>query len=52
VLLTYAGPGGRQVVLADANPAIIGLPTATMTPLDQALAALAGGREGRPGWGA
>jgi hypothetical protein len=28
VLLTYAGPGGRQVVLADANPAIGSLPAA------------------------
>jgi hypothetical protein len=38
VLLTYAGPGGRQVVLADANPAIIGLPTATLVSLDEARA--------------
>lgn len=30
VLLCYAGPGGRQVLLADANPAIIGLPTTTL----------------------
>ena len=30
VLLCYAAPGGRQVVLADANPAIMGLPTATL----------------------
>jgi hypothetical protein len=35
VLLTYAGPGGRRVVLADANPAIIGLPTAAQVSLDE-----------------
>ena len=47
VLLSYAGPGGRRVVLADANPAIVGLPTATPLTLDEALARLrsrAGGR--------
>ncbi|MGH3273705.1 MAG: hypothetical protein ACRDNZ_05185 [Streptosporangiaceae bacterium] len=30
VLLSYAGPDGRRVVLADANPAIIKLPSATL----------------------
>jgi hypothetical protein len=30
VLLCYPTPGGRQVVLADANPAIMALPTATL----------------------
>jgi hypothetical protein len=35
VLLSYAGPGGRKVVLADANPAIIQLPTATLVSLDE-----------------
>ena len=30
VLLWYPAPGGHQVVLADANPAIITLPTATL----------------------
>jgi hypothetical protein len=35
VLLTYAGPGGRRVVLADANPAIIKLPTATLASLEE-----------------
>lgn len=30
LLLWYPAPGGRQVVLADANPAIIALPTATL----------------------
>ncbi len=29
VLLCYPAPGGRQVLLADANPAIMTLPTAT-----------------------
>jgi hypothetical protein len=36
ILVCYAGPGGRQVVLADANPGIIGLPTATLAGLEQA----------------
>jgi hypothetical protein len=30
VLLCYSGPGSRQVLLADANPAIMALPTATL----------------------
>ena len=30
VLLCYPAPGGRQVLLADANPAIMTLPTATL----------------------
>jgi len=47
VLLSYAGPGGRRVVLADANPAIVGLPTATPLTLDEALARLR--RGARPG---
>jgi hypothetical protein len=38
VLLCYAGPGGRQVVLADANPAIMALPTATFAPAGPAAA--------------
>ena len=38
VLLTYAGPGGRRVVLADVNPAIIKLPTATLISLDESRA--------------
>ncbi|MEP7025365.1 MAG: hypothetical protein ABJB47_16525, partial [Actinomycetota bacterium] len=36
VLVSYAGPAGRQIVLADANPGIIGLPTATLAGLDEA----------------
>ena len=56
VLLSYAGPGGRRVVLADANPAIVGLPTATPLTLDEALARLrsragATERAGRAGAG-
>jgi hypothetical protein len=39
VLLCYARPAGRQVVLADVNPAIMTLPTATL-----AAAAAPGGR--------
>jgi len=46
VLLTYAGPAGRRVLLADANPAIVRLPTATLVSLDES--------QGRPadplGW--
>lgn len=38
VLLSYAGPGGRRVVLADANPAILGLPAATLASLDDKVA--------------
>jgi hypothetical protein len=36
VLLSYAGPGGRQVVLADANPGLAALPTATLVSLAEA----------------
>jgi hypothetical protein len=36
MIVTYAGPGGRHVVVADANPGIFGLPTATLLPLDEA----------------
>ncbi|HEY2281658.1 MAG TPA: hypothetical protein VGI00_25135 [Streptosporangiaceae bacterium] len=42
MIVTYAGPGGRHVVVADANPGIFGLPTATLVPLDQARRAPAG----------
>jgi hypothetical protein len=49
VVLCQDGPGGRAVILADANPAIMTLPTATL-----AVPRSAGGREGsarasRPG---
>jgi hypothetical protein len=36
VIISSASRGGRRVVLADANPAIIGLPTATPLTLDEA----------------
>ena len=41
VLLTYAGPGGRHVVLADANPAILGLPVTSPLTRDEAVAGAA-----------
>jgi hypothetical protein len=36
VIVSYASPQGRQVVLADANPAILALPTAATLSLDEA----------------
>jgi hypothetical protein len=36
VIVSYAGAGGQRVVLADANPAIITLPTAALRSLDEA----------------
>jgi hypothetical protein len=42
MIVTYAGPGGQHVVVADANPGIFGLPTATLLPLDEARRAPAG----------
>jgi hypothetical protein len=35
MIVTYAGPGGRQVVLADANPGIGGLGAATLLTLEE-----------------
>jgi hypothetical protein len=35
VIVTYAGPGGRQVVLADANPGLGGLGAATLLTLEE-----------------
>jgi hypothetical protein len=35
MIITYAGPGGRQVVMADANPGIGGLGAATMMTLEE-----------------
>jgi hypothetical protein len=43
VIVTYASPDGRRVVLADANPGIIALPTATLLSLEEALDAMATG---------
>ena len=36
VIVSYASAAGRQVVMADANPGIAGLPAATMVPLAEA----------------
>jgi hypothetical protein len=36
MIVCYAGPEGRRVVLADANPGIMTLPTATLASLDDA----------------
>jgi hypothetical protein len=46
VVVTYASPDGRRVVLADANPGIIALPTSTLLSLDEALDAMAAGPAG------
>ena len=35
MIITYAGPAGRQVVMADANPGIGGLTAATMMTLEE-----------------
>src|SRR5581483_2188634 len=35
VIVSYASPAGRRVLLADANPGILGLRTATLHPLDE-----------------
>ncbi|HEV8277157.1 MAG TPA: hypothetical protein VGQ26_15900 [Streptosporangiaceae bacterium] len=42
VIVSYASPEGRQVVLADANPAILALPTVSALSLDEAGEAQAG----------
>ena len=51
VIVTYAGATGRQAVLADANPAIIALPGATLASLADARAAAAAAAAARPGPG-
>src|SRR5206468_5924913 len=43
VIVSYASPQGRQVVLADANPAILALPTVSMLSVDEAGRAPAAG---------
>jgi hypothetical protein len=35
MIITYAGPAGRQVVMADANPGIGGLGAATALTLEE-----------------
>jgi hypothetical protein len=46
VIMSYPGPAGRCVVLADANPAILALPGVSLLGLDELL----GRGPGRPGW--
>jgi hypothetical protein len=43
VIVSYAAPGGRQVVLADANPAILALPSVSPLSLAEASEAAAAG---------
>jgi hypothetical protein len=45
VIVTYAAPEGRRVVLADANPGIIGLRTSTLLSLEEAQNEAAWGAE-------
>jgi hypothetical protein len=44
VIVSYASPEGRRVVLADANPAIIALRTSSLVSLEEAVNATAAGR--------
>jgi hypothetical protein len=44
VIVSYASPAGRRVVLADANPGIMGLPTATLHTLDEVIGGGVGDR--------
>jgi hypothetical protein len=48
VIICAAAKGGRRVVLADANPGILGLPTATLLTLDEAKNVPAAPVIGRP----
>ncbi len=47
VIVSYAAPGGRQVVLADANPAIVTLPRVSALSLDETGQAQAAGSGAR-----
>jgi hypothetical protein len=49
MIVTYTAADGRRVVAADANPGILGLPTASLTPLDEAAGRARGGRGGQSG---
>jgi hypothetical protein len=49
MIVTYSAADGRRVVAADANPAILGLPTASLTPLDGDGAGQAPGPDAGPG---
>ncbi|HEY2580101.1 MAG TPA: hypothetical protein VGI74_27630 [Streptosporangiaceae bacterium] len=48
VIICAASRGGRRVLLADANPGILGLPTATLLTLDEAKNAPEAPAIGRP----
>jgi hypothetical protein len=48
MIVTYPAPDGRHVVVADANPGIFGLPTATLLSLDEARRASQDGTAGSP----
>jgi hypothetical protein len=55
MIVSYAAPGGRRVLLADANPAIGGLGVATLTALTELgelTSADAGSTAGSGSWGA
>lgn len=47
MIITYAGPGGRRAVMADANPGLGGLSTATPLTLEES-GGLAGGPAAAP----
>jgi hypothetical protein len=46
VIISYASAAGRQVVLADANPGILGLRTSTLLSLDEAARGMGDGVRG------
>jgi hypothetical protein len=52
MIITYAGPAGRQVVMADANPGIGGLSAATPLALEESRSLPAAGSSGDVGSGA
>jgi len=52
MIITYAGPAGRQVVMADANPGIGGLSAATQLTLEEFRNLPAAGSSGDVGSGA
>jgi hypothetical protein len=52
VIVTYASPEGRRVVLSDANPAIIGLRTSTLLSLEESVNATNAGDSHPDGAGA
>jgi hypothetical protein len=48
MIVTYAGPGGRQVILTDANPGIGGLGVATPLTLEEFRSGPAAAPQPRP----